>query len=238
MKKSVLVVAISLVTLATATSLVFAHGENTSHHPETTLNQVESYQVPRHIVFTETALQENGETITSKYEAWFNEKGEYRMNVTDGPFAGDYEVWDGKTLSQFTKMTNEIIVRPNVKAKPIPHPFLSQMIINRIKEDIDSKTLTLEGTAHILGESGMKYVKKTEIPSEKGAYSHLFMPNRNTKSEVVILSQDGQTVLQSTMLINETVVHELKVEKSEKISSIDSKLFEVDRTGHSTIEMN
>ncbi|UKS25536.1 hypothetical protein LOZ80_28705 [Paenibacillus sp. HWE-109] len=53
----------------------------------------------RHYVFSEKGTVD-GVEISSQYEVWFDEKGYYRFNTISGPYTGDYEIWDGKSVSK------------------------------------------------------------------------------------------------------------------------------------------
>ncbi|EFM08873.1 hypothetical protein PaecuDRAFT_4338 [Paenibacillus curdlanolyticus YK9] len=134
MRKFILFVSlvVGIIALGTVATVTYAmKGDQTANNANVGLQN-------KHIVFSERSAAEDGNLQTSTFEVWFNELGEYRMNVVSGPYKGDYEIWDGENVYQYRNDMGNFNVIPNklgVDVSPIPHLFLSPEIAERVKSD-------------------------------------------------------------------------------------------------------
>lgn len=168
----------------------------------------------KYIAFTETYWQEEppvmlltdegeeavqqqikGKYVTSKYEVWFNKQGHYRFDVIEGPYAGNYEIWDGYILYQYNKMTNDIVVRDysNENVNPIPHLFLSETVTERIKSDIKNGILSINQKS----TGDISHLEKNGLEGQA-----------KTKTEIT-LDKDRNIVLSSIYSRDDKVTHSL-----------------------------
>ncbi|RTE10347.1 LolA family protein [Paenibacillus whitsoniae] len=198
MKMKRLIVVATLAICTIASSSVYAATQSTNHPSGLTLDTTTS----RHYVFSETGTVD-GVEISSQYEVWYNDKGYYRFNTISGPYTGDYEIWDGKKLYQYTKLINELTIR-NISgiSTPVPHLFLSPEINSRVLRDIKANKL--------------KSVSKNEFET----------PNLHIK-----LDDDEQTVMYySQHQDNGKPTHTIKVDKLDKKIQFDKSLLIVDES--------
>jgi outer membrane lipoprotein-sorting protein len=165
-----------------------------------------------------------GKTVVSEFEVWYDKSGKYRMNTLSGTFVGDFEVWDGDRLYQYTKQTDQLLIRDlNPKDKPIPHLFLSSVIHERIKGDINS------GKIKPQGEEFVSIYRFDGIP-KSAKDKTLYKSKGNVNENRVILSDDESRILKSTTVLNNVKVHELKEIQYETNIDTSSDLFNVDTT--------
>jgi hypothetical protein len=185
-----------------------------------------------HVVFSESFLS-NGEMVTNEHEVWFNDKGEYRMNTISGPYAGDYEVWDGKIHYQYTKETNILVVREHDHAKglALPHVIFSKSIINRIHDDIKTEKFQKKEFVQLLNLKTQKLTKTnklTQIHQEaKEQNPGLYRQGINSSTQQIFMNPKNKMVLKSVSYINDTVTHEIVIKKLEPISEFDGSILTV-----------
>jgi hypothetical protein len=169
-----------------------------------------------HIIFTESGIVD-GNNITSSYEVWYNENGEYRMNTILGPFVGDYEVWDGSKYYQYTKVINELAIRnvthDNGHGDPIPNLLLSKEIKNRVKNDIENGKI------------------KKSVNNSKEFSSQ-------DDSQKVEFDTTDSFIKHSVHKENGVVTHELNLDLTEKIENFDLKLLQVDQSNVNVINID
>lgn len=162
----------------------------------------------KHIKFVEKYIGETKELESTEYEAWFNDVGEFRFNVISGSSKGDFQVWDGKKLYQYTSAINEMVVRDFVNNDEngvvIPHEIFSFRLIETIKKNIDNG----------------KFKKL-----KNGEYSYDSAEGEKIKYK---LDDNQKMLLESELYLNNDFVHSRAVEVLENIDSFDITLFKVD----------
>jgi outer membrane lipoprotein-sorting protein len=205
MKKFISSITLLAMTATSATVIASANVQTGAINATMDSNPYKS----KYIVFTEQTIKD-GKTTEAKYEVWYNDKGYYRMNTVSGPYAGDYEIWDGKNLYQYTKMVDDLITRDlsNENGIPVPHPFLSTVIASRIKKDVEDKKLDKQLKSN-----------KTEV------YTRVLTDDASNKVRTeVALDKDKGIITESNYFINEKPVHVIKVENIEKLTTFDDNL--------------
>lgn len=72
-----------------------------------------------------------------------NENGTFYKEVVYGSDEGSFEAWDGEKFYRYNKEYNDLLIvnNPNDGSKVIAHPFLSEVVNNRIVEDISKNKL-------------------------------------------------------------------------------------------------
>jgi len=170
------------------------------------------------VVFTESGLI-NNQQDKATYEVWFNKEGHYNFRTVSGPFKGDYEIWDGTKLYQYTKITNELYIRENV-TNPIPHLFFDtgtyERIISETKQGIFNQVTILSNTE--------KKILKKQFNNEankKVEYEFTIAPNYVEKS---VFKIDGD------------VLHEIEITSYENIASVSPDYFKVNTSGMNVTE--
>ncbi|MDQ0899424.1 hypothetical protein [Paenibacillus sp. V4I7] len=205
---------------------VFAHdstNQNNSQDKKSTpleagtpsqLVKTEKYM--KHILFSENVLDPEGRLVESNYEVWFNSNGEYRMNTLTGPFSGDYEVWDGLNLYQYTKVTNDLMVREFKNEGTdvvVPHKLFSSYTTEKIKQEVNDNKLK----------------KRTEVKYEK-------IDGKN--STQVIFDKKHSIIMESSFTYDGKLLHSLKITLYEEIKNFNINLLVVEPNDAHIINMN
>ncbi|OXM16517.1 hypothetical protein [Paenibacillus herberti] len=173
----------------------------------------------KHFVISENGVSEDGMAQGGTYEVWFNDKGHYRYEVTSGNFAGDFEVWDGEKLYQYTKIINDMMIRDfsesGKKGRVIPHSYFGDSYEKALKNQSMGKLTKQEKK----DAKGIKQEFKKEKDNGKISYS---------------FTEDG-VPLESSLESNGKMVHQLKLDLMEDISSFDDKMLIVDLSSNPNI---
>lgn len=72
-----------------------------------------------------------------------DENGHFYSEIMQGEDKGSFEAWDGEKFYRYSKEYNDllIVINPKDDSKVIAHPLLSEVINERIAEDIANKEL-------------------------------------------------------------------------------------------------
>ncbi|MCM3746121.1 hypothetical protein M3223_02000 [Paenibacillus pasadenensis] len=166
----------------------------------------------KHFVISEKGLSEDGIEQGGTYEVWFNDKGHYRYEVTSGKFAGDFEVWDGKKLYQYTQIIGDMTIRDlsgsEQKGAVIPHAYFGDSYEKALDKQRRGKLIKQEKR----DAKGTRQEFKQEQENGKISYS---------------FTEDG-IPLESSLESNGRSLHQLKLELVENISSFDDSKLIVD----------
>lgn len=208
-KLLVLVLALSLC-ITGVTVLAHSNKSNIETREEVTYEAFAKHHHSKHIVYTESVLDHEANLITSQYEVWFNENGEYRMNTLSGPLEGDFEVWDGKEVYQYTKVINDLFIRELVSDEPtfvVPHRIFDTNIIFEIKKDIEER----------------KLIRKNE---NEQIYTKVDADNKTETK--ISFDPDQEILLESSFISDSKVFHSIKVDSIEDIKEFNNSLLMVD----------
>lgn len=197
----------NIITGFVITILLFVAGFSVHAQSESKENKSSLPFYSKHIIFSEKGVIENGTETEAVYEVWFNDKGEYQMNTIAGHFAGDYEVWDGVHHYQYTKIINDLTIRPLVNdgsmGFAIPHMLFSPDIIKSVKQDVQKNKL-------------------------QNVEKQTFTMNNSDRTTTYVLNENQDMMMKSSYSVKGKEVHSLTIKMIEDITSFDPSMLKVD----------
>lgn len=222
--------------------------------PTKMINAEESNKSPLHAIFTESKLpgdigvfeksnnkfiKEKELLIDQKYEVWIDSNGYFRLDYLDGPNEGDYMIWDGKNVYQYTKSQNELIInKEKEEANVVPHLIFSQEISNRLKSDYKKEKVKKEKDQKILGRDATVYINEVLFDNSEALverFPTIYKEKGNKEISTMYVDNKLNIALATFTKTNGKVTSELKMEVLEEDQNFDQTLLEVNKSDISRI---
>lgn len=202
-----------------------------------------------HATFTESSLpgevavfeKDNGKfkkekeiLVEQNYEVWINEDGTFRLNYLSGPSEGDYMVWDGNKVYQYTKANNQLIItKESPDSNVVPHLIFSKEIPTRIFEDYKKEKIKKIKDKKLLDRETMVYRNEITFDDTAGLleqYPNIYKAKNNKETVEISIDKLLNIALEFTKTTNGKITHQLKMNSIENLSNFDLSLLNVDES--------
>jgi outer membrane lipoprotein-sorting protein len=217
--------------------------------PAKTTNAEETSKSNIHVIFTESKLpgdigvfekdnnkfkKEKELLIVQKYEVWINSDGYFRLNYLDGPNEGDYMVWDGQNVYQYTKSQNELVINKEKKdANVVPHFVFSQEISNRLESDHKKGKVKKEKEQKVLKRDSSVYINEVEFDNSEALvekFPTIYKEKGNKEISRMYVDSELNIALATITKTNGKITSEIKMELLEENQNFDQTLLQINKS--------